>query len=339
MTVGFRVDANESIASGHIVRCVTLAKELTKRGCQCVFYLAQDKETWRLSENGFKFEILHSDWKNLDNERDLMADIIQEEKFDWLIVDSYQANNEYLSFLDRYCKVAYIDDMATEKYDVSAVIHYGLSDDAYAFKYNGTETMCITGPEFIPLREEFSYAMDNNREKSVLITTGGTDSYNVTLDVLEHLVDNSEFNDYRFYVIVGSMNSHEEEIRVFAKAYPRVSVLKNVNNISFYMRKCDLAVSAGGTTLYELCACNTPTVCFSFADNQFEFTKRMESEGVMLWAGDPRFDGNVGERIVECLEHLHKNVTLRESCADKMRELVDGKGAWRIVNKLLEHAD
>ena len=50
MIVGFRVDANENIASGHMVRCITLAKELVKRGCEVVFYLAQDKETWRLSE-------------------------------------------------------------------------------------------------------------------------------------------------------------------------------------------------------------------------------------------------------------------------------------------------
>ena len=337
MIVGFRVDANEYIASGHMVRCLTLAKELYKLGCECVFYLAQDKETWRLSENSFEFEILHSDWKNLNAEKDLLSEIIQKKKLDWLVVDSYQADNTYLSFLNKYCKVAYIDDMATEKYDVAAVIHYGLEDSTYASMYDKTDTLCMTGSEYILLRDEFGENhYDGVREKSVLITTGGTDMYNVTLDVLQDLVDDKMFDEYSFYVIVGSMNSHEDEIRAFARSNHQVKVLKNISNMGFYMRKCTFAISAGGTTLYELCACNTPTVCFSFADNQFEFVKRMESEGMMLCAGDARFDANIEKRIVECLERLHTDVSLRKSCVDRMRMLVDGKGTWRIANKLIE---
>jgi UDP-2,4-diacetamido-2,4,6-trideoxy-beta-L-altropyranose hydrolase len=337
MIVGFRVDANENIASGHMVRCITLAKELVKRGCEVVFYLAQDKETWRLSDNGFNYEILNSDWRNLNDEINVMAEIIQKGSLDWLVVDSYQVDNEYLSLMNKYCKIAYIDDMAVEKYDVSAVIHYGLIDTEYALKYDKTDTICITGPEYIPLREEFSDRLDDSdRGKSILITTGGIDTFNVTLDVLKYLVNDRIFDEYSFYAVVGSMNSYEDQIRAFAKANTRVNVLKNISNISYYMRKCDMAVSAGGTTLYELCACNTPTVCFSFADNQFEFAKRMEKDGLMLCAGDPRFDDNIGKRIVSCLEYVYNDVKLKKSCIDKMRELVDGKGAWRIANKLIE---
>lgn len=337
MLVGFRVDANENIASGHMVRCMTIAKELNKLGCDCIFYLAEDKETWRLAENGFQFKILNSKWNDLNSEKEMLSKIIVDGRLDWLVVDSYQADNEYLAYLNGFCKVAYMDDMAIERYDISAVVHYGLQDAKYIKMYEGTDTLCFAGPEFIPLREEFSVITDIKREKSVMITTGGTDVYNVTLEFLKHFVQSEVFEDYSVYAIVGSMNTYEMDIRAFANENSRITVLKNISNMSHYMRKCEFAVSAGGTTLYELCACNTPTVCFSFADNQSEFAKRMEIDGLMLCAGDPRFDGEMGSLIVERLEKLKNGADLREKCVENMRKLVDGKGAWRIAKQLIEN--
>lgn len=38
------------------------------------------------------------------------------------------------------------------------------------------------------------------------------------------------------------------------------------------MQKADIAISAGGFTLYELCACGTPTITYCMADNQMRKT-------------------------------------------------------------------
>lgn len=76
-----------------------------------------------------------------------------------------------------------------------------------------------------------------------------------------------------------------------------VMLLKAVENIDVYMRNADIAISAGGTTLYELCACGTPTICYSFADNQLDNVKRFSSDDIMIYAGDVR-SGNVILNIV-----------------------------------------
>lgn len=336
--IGFRVDANENIASGHIVRCITIAREFVKLGQECVFYLAEDKETWRLDEQNFKYTILNSEWNNLNNEREKLKNIIINDELKWLIVDSYQADSEYLAYLNNYCKVAYIDDMALFKCDISAVIHYGLQDNEYDKKYIGTRTLCLSGTEYIPLREEFSNNNQNiRRNKSILVTTGATDKYDVTQSFLNKFIDEEIFGKYDVYVIIGSMNMYEEDIRKFAKSHSRIHMLKNISNISQYMKKCEYAVSAGGTTLYELCACNTPTVCFSFADNQYEFAKRMEKEELMLYAGDPRFNGNIGGNIVNCLIKMKNDFKLVVRNKDNMRKLIDGNGASRIADILLRY--
>ena len=46
--IGFRVDANEQIATGHLMRCMAIAKGFQRRGEDVVFFLAEEKETERL---------------------------------------------------------------------------------------------------------------------------------------------------------------------------------------------------------------------------------------------------------------------------------------------------
>ena len=51
-------------------------------------------------------------------------------------------------------------------------------------KYSVTDVRLLVGMQYVPLREEFrkSNAYEQ-RENSILITTGGTDTYNVTYKV------------------------------------------------------------------------------------------------------------------------------------------------------------
>lgn len=335
--IGFRVDANEHIASGHLMRCLTIAQNLRKIGQECKFYLAENKETDRISSRNFEYQILNSKWDDLNSEKEEFKEILIKDKIDLLVVDSYQADNGYLSYLNKVCKVLYIDDMSAEKYDVTATLHYGLSDENYIKKYKDTKVVTLTGSEYIPLREEFSDFKENvNRQNSVLITTGGTDTYNITMEVLKSAMQTDLLGNFEFYVIVGSMNQFEEDIRKFAEKHNNIHVLKNINNMGEYMKKCRYAVSAGGTTLYELSACKTPTVCFSFADNQYGFAKRMGTDENMLFAGDPRFDKDLGEKIVKLLCCYIEDEKLVAKVVANMSKLVDGNGAKRVAMKLKE---
>ena len=112
----------------------------------------------------------------------------------------------------------------------------------------------------------------------------------------------------------------------------RIVLHENVKNMGDFMRKCRYAVSAGGTTLYELCACRIPTVCFSFAENQEKFTEEMGSHCIMLYAGDARKNTQIGETIVEGLLSFFKNPEKEKMYGERMGQLVDGKGTQRIVD-------
>ena len=334
--IGFRVDANEIVATGHLMRCMSIATECRKLGETCIFLLADDKETDRLRECGFDYRVLHSQWNHLELEKEQVRKVIEQERLDWLVVDSYQVSDSYLRYLERFVKVLYIDDSGIDIYPVSAVLHYSQweDDSVYQQKYRFTNTTLLAGMKYVPLREEFRKKASAFREKSILITTGGTDPFNIAGRLLQLLVKQENFLEISFEVIVGSMNQNTDMLEKLAECEPRIYLHKNIKNIDEYMRKCSCGVSAGGTTLFELCASGLPTVCFSFADNQIKFSRELAKRNVMMYAGDARGNDTLLTVICEDLKILLQDKALCQAYTERMQNLVDGNGAFRIAEFL-----
>lgn len=334
--IGFRVDANEHIATGHLMRCIAIAKECENFGMECKFYLAEDKMTDKLQENHLPYDILHTSWNQLKQEIPAMKALIKREQLQWLIVDSYQADANYLTSLNEACKVMYIDDFVTERYDIAAVLHYSYhkKDTEFEELYKNSNTMVLAGSEYVPLRREFQNKNHVQREQAILVTTGGTDPYKITQRILEYKNEYKELKQYTFHVIVGKMNQSMKKLELMAEKDSQIILHQNINNMSDYMRKCECAVSAGGTTLYELCACETPTVCFSFADNQKQFVQCMGRDGIMISAGDARENEGIEQNILRGIIELTQREELRNQFAEKMRSLIDSFGTARIAKVL-----
>ena len=106
--------------------------------------------------------------------------------------------------------------------------------------------------------------------------------------------------------------------------------------MSTLMRTCDIAISAAGSTLYELCAIGVPAIGFYFADNQ---RQNMETFGKMtpiMNAGDFSIQEEaVFEFIEKGLRLLIESKQLREKISIAMRTLVDGKGAERLADAMM----
>lgn len=335
--IGFRVDANEQIATGHLMRCIAIAMECEQQGEACIFLLAEDKETDRLIECGLSYHVLQTQWNDLEKEEHMMKQIVEEEELEWLVVDSYQATSHYLAYLKQFVRVLYLDDMGNEKYPVTAILHYSSWPGASDFeeKYRGTGTKILEGMRYVPLRKEFREEWTSvARENSILITTGGTDICNVSVKLLKTLKKKKEFQGYIFHVIVGSMNQNEEVLEQLAEEDHRILLHRNVKNMGYFMHLCSLAVSAGGTTLYELCASRIPTVCFSFAENQRVFSEEMGKHQIMLYSGDARENEAIAEIICEKLLEYCKCPEKATAYSNNMGRLVDGKGAQRIAEFL-----
>jgi len=338
--IGIRVDANKEIATGHVMRCLSMAFGFKSVGIDCVFITADEFATQIVASRGYEVICLNSQWDELDKETKRLVEVIQEYKIDKLIIDSYYVTAQYLQRLRAHTKVIYIDDMNFFQYPVAMVINYNIYYEIFSYPeiYKNTETQLLLGCRYAPLREEFKSVNPTYRElvKKILVTTGGTDQYNVAGKVITRIVEEDLFQGIEFHVVLGSLNSNFNYLKELSDRCPSIVLHQNVKVMSELMISCDIAITAGGSTMYELCACGVPTISLSFADNQLYGVESFSKEGIMAYAGDIRNNEE------ECIDNLIDNIkkynaspVVRGKKAISMQEKVDGTGINRIVKAVV----
>ncbi|MDR2817196.1 MAG: UDP-2,4-diacetamido-2,4,6-trideoxy-beta-L-altropyranose hydrolase [Oscillospiraceae bacterium] len=335
----FRVDGNAEIGSGHVMRCLTIAIELREMGEECIFVTADKTTQGMLEEKRFGTICLHSTWNNLEKEIDDVSGLLQKYKPRAMLIDSYFAPPEYFKKLNNFTKLIYIDDLQEHIENCDMVINYMIEcdKDSYRKLYQKDRTKLLLGTEYSPLRSEFKGIKPKEIKKvakNVLITTGGTDSLNISSKILKRFCNDERFRDLNFVVVVGPLNPNLAELQSLATS--NVTLRIAPNKISELMVWGDIVISAGGTTLHELCACGVPTICFSFADNQIACTKVMHNRKIMISVGDLRtLKEETLDNMAENLWQLAQDRSLRANFSKKMRGLTDGSGTHLIALEML----
>lgn len=324
----FRVDMNEQIASGHMMRCLSIAERYQEKGVRSTFFVADHFAEELVQSRGHDVIVLDTDWANLDTEIPVITEWIQKLHIPQLVVDSYQVTEKYLQALQEVTSVIYIDDRNAFCYPADMVIAYGnwIEKEAYQKRYAGTETKLLLGTAYVPLRREFRLVDRGNTSirTELMITTGGTDTYRVAEQLLGQIKKDMPW--LRVAVISGRIPPEE------GNEY--IQIYKDVQNMAEIMSESRLAVSAAGTTLFELCACQVPTVCFSFADNQEPFAQKMGKLGAMRYVGDARKNQNLISDIMDMLRYLMQHPEEQERMIRQMEQLVDGCGVDRIIEHI-----
>ena len=195
----------------------------------------------------------------------------------------------------------------------------------------------VLGTDYVPLRKEFSDCAYRKSEKvnNILVSTGGADTQHIAVKFLEYLNDNPErLIGYCLEFIVGAVNRDIERIKELSDKLPNVKLMIDVKNMKKLMCGCDLAVSAAGSTLYELCVCSVPTITYVIADNQMPAARAFEQKGLMVNIGDLRNKENIGELIYNFIIELIKDKEKRESMVKSAYELVNKDGSIKIAEFL-----
>ena len=281
-----------------------------------------------------------------------------------ILVDSYFVTEAYLSTLKERLTTIYMDDIYAFSYPVDMLINYNIygeemgyeKDAAFAdtklllgTKYVPLRAEFTVGAGYVPLREEFtaragqapvmekvSQTAGQMANGSVLITTGGSDSFNLAGQLLMEAMKYDALKEKEYHVVSGSLNPHIGELQALAKKHENIHIHCNVTNMAELMAESEVALSAGGSTLYELCAMGVPVIAFSFAENQERLVQTFARRGITQYGGNYRTDGNkMVQNTIAGLEKLCGDEALKTEYRRKALQLVDGRGAERIAEALL----
>lgn len=327
-----RADANEKIGSGHIMRCLSIAHAFVTCGHRVLFVTADHKGDNLINRAGFSSICLNSEYTDLEHEP--IVEVFANFHPSLVLVDSYYVTNKYFRSLSTYTKIAYMDDTKEDIWDVDCIINYNIYGAALDYTlYKSTRTKLLLGPLYAPLRPEFQGIFQHpiKHVTDVMVSTGGADPEKITERLINGLC--SKLKKVRFHFVIGVLNPRIEVIKTIAT--DNIVLHIDENNMSGLMRTSDIAISAAGSTLYELCACGTPTITYSLADNQRTATEEFAKQGIMISVGDCRDNQDIIEDIGRNLHRLIDDEKGRKIMSTKMHSLIDGHGAERLSESLL----
>lgn len=338
-----RADGNEKIGAGHLMRCMTVAEELVKMpGGNEVCFVCADADSGNMAADaGFRTFVLDTDYRNMESELPLWERFLgdcggwPDSAGNVILVDSYYVTERYLEELKRFGSRALMDDMGDRAYPVDCIVNYNVFADPEKYRslYRGTGVKMLIGSRYVPVRSQFRDTMYEVREKAcnVLITVGGGDTDHIGQRILRRLYR----EDRELYFVAGRYYPDLDEVKKLEREHANIHVLHDVKNMAGLMLKCDAAVTAGGSTVYEMAAVGIPFVCFSCAENQEALVEYIGATDTAYAAGAWHLDreGTL-ERIEELTRRLLTERKMRMLYHRREKGLIDGIGAGRLAEKL-----
>lgn len=358
--IGIRADANATVAAGHVMRCITIAKQLVLLGETVLFFTADEYASQMLNQAGMESVCLHTSWDHMEEETDLLRAKLQKTGCRKLLVDSYQVTAKYFERLKDVCELIYIDDCFEDVYPVNMIINYNAYHVRFPYgeKYEDKARLLL-GTAYVPLREEFGSILygescrsdsqgdgdpgfsqgdgqGGSAETHVLLSSGGGDLCDALYGILQEVVQDEAFSHTVFHTVVGGFHRNIGRLKSLAGEHSNICLHEHVDHMAQLMGRCSAAVSAAGTMLFELSAMQVPTVFFVSADNQQYDSEFFAREGRMLFAGDIRKNRSecLG-KICSQLKGLLADRDLQESMKKKLHEVTDGQGAKRIAQEIV----
>lgn len=314
MKAMIRVDSSTSIGSGHLMRCLTLAKQMRKEKNAEVHFISRDLEGnlhEKIKEAGFTLHVLprhpfdkrlvgYDVWLTVPQDVDAMetkAVLREFGKVDRLVVDSYALDIMWEQEMRPYVnEIFVIDDLANRKHDCDFLLdqNFYLDKDRRYLGLVPEGCKLLLGPRHALLREEFYEARKHLRKRdgslrNILIFYGGSDLTNETMKALYALRIFHEMKPKMTAdVIIGASNPHQEEIQAFcdnSDVRDWIAYHCQVDNMADYMARADLSLGAGGTTTWERCFLELPAIVTSVAENQVKIAEGCAAAGYITYLG------------------------------------------------------
>ncbi len=329
-TVGIRCDAGARTGVGHLVRCVALAEELVARGVRVRFLSDLGGVEWaaaQLTQRGLPWQPPPADAAGL---------VAATAGLDALVIDSYTlppeqsiavraAGRPVLAIVDGDFRGQTADIYVDQNLDASLPL-----DDAVGLA--GLDYALLRG-SVRQLRPWHPPVHSATRTPKVVAFFGGTDAYRAAPAIAGLLAATGVPFDA---TIIGADESLRRDLAaVTAGPGQRFDVIAPTDDLPKLLAGADLAVSASGTSTWELLCLGLPAALVWVVDNQILGYERTIARGYAAGIGQL---GHFDDTSVATLRSLLTDATLRTTLAGRAWAAVDGRGASRVADALLARA-
>jgi UDP-2,4-diacetamido-2,4,6-trideoxy-beta-L-altropyranose hydrolase len=327
----FFADAGQAVGGGHVMRCLTLAGALARRGAVCGFI-----------ETPASSAILDV-FAGPDVERIGVSgetpEAIAGAAHRWgaaaVVVDHYGFDLAQEARLRAAAGPLMVLDDLRRHHDCDLLLDSNIGRTAA--DYPGLDT--LTGPSFALVRSAFAERRRvalarrglDEPPKRLLVSMGLTDLGAVTARIVEALAP--ELREARLDVVVGHAAPSLARLAALTARDARIRLHVDVDDMAALTAEADLAIGAGGSSTWERCCLGLPTLLVILAENQRPNAEALAAAGAALTleAGDERFE----DHLRASLRRLREDADLRRRMSQAAAGLCDGQGADQVALRLL----
>lgn len=324
-----RCEATPALGTGHAMRCLALAQEWSRRGGRVVFAMVGPEPSIvaRLRAAGVAVEVLKSPSGGRADALETAA-LVRQLGADWLVLDGPDFGTEWEAAWPAERALLRIDDNGLARvFRAELVLNQNLGAAEADYPRRPMNCRCLLGPDHALLRPEFINQEARTRGSRIVVTLGGSDPALATERVLAALLEPAAALLAADFVI-GAANPRREALQAAIEANaPRLRAWVAPTTLPELFASARFAVSAGGSTLYELSMLRTPVFVLCTAENQRRTCERFAASGAAHYAG---WHGDLAPtRLAEELVRYAR----APGCG--AAPLVDGRGAARVVDVMI----
>jgi UDP-2,4-diacetamido-2,4,6-trideoxy-beta-L-altropyranose hydrolase len=335
-----RADASTEIGSGHVMRCLALAEAWQDAGGKVLFVFAKEAPALEKRITSEGMDITHiPEVPGSISDAVTTIRIAQEFQAEWIVVDGYHFSTGYQKLIkDSGLSLLFIDDYGHADHYYANIV---LNQNIYAARsiYSSIEsgTILLLGTQYALIRREF-LRIGGPKERNnppaaskILVTFGGSDAEKITfywIEVLQQIMAQK----IEVIVVIGGSNPDYDIYRQLLLDQPGFSIRQSVDTMPELMEWADIAISAGGSTVWELAYMGVPSIIQPIADNQKPTADCLRYEGIAL----------VVSGVADCdphtalvtVQNFLASPDIRDRMSRKMKALVDGQGTDRIILRM-----
>ena len=260
----FRADSNTGIGAGDLMSLIYLSETFKNNGWNIFFLTRKYPAGLRIIEK-FKIDnVAFIDAEaDIEEEVSVINKVILALNISWLVLEiTERPLNEYRYISKNVNKIAITFD-GPVMHGFKCIVDYcDINSERFRDKSEYADTVFMTGPEFVVLRDDIIKCQTKCREyrqfyKKILLIMGGVDEFNYICRIAGYLIGMNI--DRELTIITGPGYKYRRELDniVACSSNTNCIVKDNIDNMVEEYLQTDIAISAGGLAASELASTKT----------------------------------------------------------------------------------
>jgi len=344
----FRVECTPKLGIGHFMRCISLANELIKNNK--IYFLHSnnfiknykkfgDKRIKYLkiktNINVDKFRVNSKKNQILDAE-EIIKLLDYNKKNNIMIVDCYSIDHIWEEKVKKKLnKLIVIDDLANRIHNCDYLIDQTINRKKLSYiRITNSKCKLLLGSKYSIIRRQYNKLIANkkffmNIFDRLNISFGNFDDKNLVLRALKE-VNKSNFKFKRIDVFLSKYSKYYKNVKQFRdQSKINFNLYSDTKKFPEMLSNSTLCIGAGGTTSWERCIMQVPSIVINAANNQNTIIKELKKEKLIFYAGSSKVKKL---KIINGIKY-YNNINNLKFFISKAKQKFDIYGIKRIISE------